>query len=460
MLWVVLGWIEAVKFVREHASRHYLRDDYIEASRTPSRLHDALHNRPWHGEKWVPAFAHRARIFWNLASRGWDDKLCHGGMVWDRRLSPYKNAITNELWISASISMFQYYPGDNITSPWTIDDRYRKKDPAHLAAAVEGYKWLMDVNMTNKLGLFVDGYHISSRRGNTKCDLRDEMVYTYNQGVLLTAHRGLWTVTGSASYLEDGHDLIQSVIKATGWSLDKHAPIDTLDSTTQTRLPPWRGLGRGGIMEERCDASGTCSQDSQAFKGIFFHHLTSFCAPLDPITVAPGVTLDVEGFQRVKTAHSEACDHYLGWVRHNALAAMGTRDSEGVFGMWWGAGLFGETSVSKAGDGIDHEAANMTDYRNEGTPQDNVWGQGFQFRPGDMGQPGIVGGELASMEEEQLVMHSRHRAPRSQTRQSDARAASPRDPNERGRGRSVETQMSGLALLRAYWELSQVDEAP
>lgn len=458
MLWVVLGWIEAVKFVREHADRHYLRDGAVDASRPPSRLRKALESKPWHGKQWVPAFAHRARIFWNLASRGWDTSLCNGGMVWDRRLSPYKNAITNELWISASISMYEFYPGDNITSPWTIDDGYRKKDPAHLAAAVEGYKWIMDVGLTNHQGLFVDGYHVSRRGGSTKCDLRDEMVYTYNQGVLLTGHRGLWTVTGSASYLEDGHNLIQAVIKATGWSIKDHSPVDVLDSQAQGRLPIWHGLGRGGLMEERCDASGTCSQDGQAFKGIFFHHLTAFCAPLDAITVEPGVTLDVGGFQRVKTAHTEACDHYLGWVRHNALAAMGTRDSQGIFGMWWGSGMFGEALVSKADDGIDHEAPNTTDYRNEGTPRDSVWGPGYVFLPGrkvDMDS----GDGLVSMDQEQLVLQSRRRDGRLSTREVRDRIIPMKDPNERGRGRSVETQMSGLAVLRAYWELSQeVDE--
>jgi hypothetical protein len=207
-------------------------------------------------------------------------------------------------------------------------------------------------------------------------------------------------------------------------------------------------------MEERCDASGTCSQDGQTFKGIFFHHLTAFCAPLDPITVAPGVTLDVEGFQRVQTAHSEACDHYLGWVRHNALAAMGTRDSQGIFGMWWGAGMFGETTVSEANDGIDHEAPNTTDYRNEGTPRDDTWGRGYKYLPGDRGHT-ASDDRIALMDQEQDVFHPRRQVPQRSAQKAGESTLPRRDPNERGRGRSVETQMSGVALLRAYWELSQ-----
>jgi len=153
--------------------------------------------------------------------------------------------------VAASISMYEHFPGDNFTAPWLNSAAFPGNDPAHLEAAMRGYKWLIDVNMTNSLGLFVDGYHIDSTKpGNTKCDLRDEMVYTYNQGVLLTGQRGLWSVSGSASYLEDGHRLIQSVIRATGWNLKENKPVDDLKHLGPGQLPLWHGLGRGGILEE------------------------------------------------------------------------------------------------------------------------------------------------------------------------------------------------------------------
>lgn len=88
--------------------------------------------------------------------------------------------------------------------------------------------------MTNSQGLYVDDYHINvSKKGNVECDVRDEMVYTYNQGVMLTGQRGLWAVTGSPSYLHDGHELIRAVIEATGWDLLRDAPVDGASVNTE-----------------------------------------------------------------------------------------------------------------------------------------------------------------------------------------------------------------------------------
>ncbi|KAF4462252.1 glycosyl hydrolase [Fusarium albosuccineum] len=450
ILWVALGWIEAIKFVRTHADLHYPKTKTDDLA-VGSGLKDIINSMPWQGYNWFSSFAHRSRIFWNLGSRGWETRFCNGGMVWNPRLNPYKNAITNELWVSASISMYEHFPGDNFTAPWLANAAFPDNDPAHLEAAIEGYKWLMDVNMTNARGLFVDGYHIDrSKPGNTECDIRDEMVYTYNQGVLLTGQRGLWAVSGSASYLEDGHLLIQSVIEATGWSLKHNGPVDDPKRVAPGQLPPWRGLGRGGVMEEQCDASGTCSQDGQTFKGIFFHHFATFCAPLNPFRVEEGMTVDVRGYRRVKSAHATACGSYLGWVRHNALAALETRDEAGLFGMWWGAGLF-DAVVTLDNDGIDHNAENTTDYRNQGTPDDETWGGRHRWLPGT--------GRWTVLEEpdsdQQVLGFTDTLAGRNAGGSSKGANPQRQDPNKRGRGRTVETQVGGLALLRAYWELSQ-----
>lgn len=205
-------------------------------------------------------------------------------------------------------------------------------------------------------------------------------------------------------------------------------------------------------MEEGCDASGTCSQDAQTFKAIFFHHLTNFCNELDPIKINTGSSLDVEGFEKVKTAHANACKAYLGWTKHNALAALATRNEDGHFGMWWGASLFGNVSVPASQDGIDHEASNTTDYRNKGTPRDYTWGMSERWLPGQ----GNGSGRSRAMgvqdfgSEEQLMMGPSQAEPSRLGQRSESK-----DANDRGRGRTVETQLGGLAVLRAYWELSQ-----
>jgi hypothetical protein len=426
MLWVVLGWLETIKFIHEHSSLHYGTDN-------ESRLAG-----PWYGEQWIPAFAHRARIFWDMASHGWDTSLCNGGMIWNPNLVPYKNAITNELYITASISMYLYFPGDDNTAPFgitgptftTVDNPGRPHHPKYLAAAIEAYKWLGDSNMTDAKGLYVDGYHISgwSRNrpkndSNTRCDARNEMVYTYNQGVLLSGQRGLYQATGARSYLEDGHQLVSDVIAATGWDLEHGKTLEEPGH----RLGKWQGLGRAGVMEEACDAEGYCSQDGQTFKGIFFHHLTLFCEQLPDHLILPGELFLSKGVkevpggpQEVKKWHAKNCARYGSWIKHNANAALSTLDVEGKFGMWWGAPPH-STSNPDAKVKLPREAI---DYRNLGVPHD--W------------------------KDKRNPRRSNHDDEHVSDNEGKVRI---RDLNDRGRGRTVETQGGGVSVLRAMWEL-------
>ncbi|QPG95078.1 hypothetical protein C2857_007591 [Epichloe festucae Fl1] len=469
ILWVVLGWLETIKFIHLHSTLHH-PERAESCLSVPTTLDSAIRTVSWHGNHWVCTFAQRARTFWDAASEGWDTKLCHGGMNWNPRLEPYKNAITNELWISASISMYEHFPDDRFNQSWAVSKGFSANepatndpatnDPAYLAAAIVGYKWLKDVNMTNSQGLYVDGFHVDkSKPGNVECDERDEMVYTYNQGVVLSGQRGLFTVTGSPSYLEDGHTLVQNVIKATGWDLGRNVPTDHVGKARR------QGLGRYGILEEHCDASGTCSQDSQTFKGIFFHHLTAFCAPLEASELERHANFNINRTEpnKVRAAHGKACLAYVGWVKHNVDAALRTRDAAGRFGMWWGA-----SSISQGSQGLaasllapvppldsttSTTRTNSTDYRNKGTPLDRTWGLGQSWQPGSRtlvgscqdlpSRPGP--GPMLRVADDDDDHHA----------QQGPHQSFSKDANDRGRGRTVETQAGGLALLRAYWELSR-----
>jgi hypothetical protein len=336
-VWVVLEWLESLQFIKSHANSHYASGD------------------EWHAQQFTPAFAHRARVFYELAEKGWDWRLCGGGMTWNPRLLPYKNAITNQLFISASVSMYLHYPGDTNRSPFAsvfhgpqpgleeLPDQksgHRKSettikgpyDHSFLTNAYNGYEWLKNSNMTNAQGLYTDGFHISGYRQNksrTVCDERNEMVYTYNQGVILSGLRGLWEGTGHTTYLDDGHELVRNVISATGWG-----PHRAANSSKEMDIH-WHGLGSNGILTELCEPSATCSQDSQTFKGIFFHHLTAFCTPLPRRSVKPGRTYGAT--KELASLHHESCDAYTSWVVHNAQAALRTRDDKGQFGERWGA---------------------------------------------------------------------------------------------------------------------------
>jgi hypothetical protein len=452
MLWVVLGWLESIRFVKLHSNTHYPSEEELGLGA----------GKPWYGNQFVPSFAHRANIFYEIANQGWDNKLCGGGMVWNPRLTPYKNAITNQLYISASIGMYLYFPGDRNPSPFlqsrkqdprvrengATDSRTRPHDPVYLSNAVQAYDWLKNSNMTNEKGLYVDGFHIAGWShngsiGTGNCDVRNEMVYTYNQGVLLSGLRSLWESTGKLEYLEDGHKLVRNVIAATGWR----------SSTERTRW--WSGLGRNGILEEICDSSGTCSQNGQTFKGIFFHHLTLFCEPLPQIPLIPGKTYFADPTSY--SLHAQSCKEYNTWVIWNARAAMSTRDSNGRFGMWWGVPNWDAGSSPEIPEGAE-------DYRNEGLGSENRWGSGWReglgIIPPHFGSDDWPAAEELSQVEHVIYSSShvdlkkRHESPRDID--FPANSGSTADLNDRGRGRTVETQGGGVAVLRAFWEFVHV----
>ena len=421
MLWVVLGWLEAIKFIKLHSSLHY------------TASYDK--NATWYASQFIPQYAHRARLFYDLSSRGWDTSLCGGGMIWNPYLAPYKNAITNELYIAASISMYLYFPGDSDSSPFLAHTGLppvKAHDVRFLDNAVEAYQWLKNSNMKNEYGLYVDGFHITGWRGGKngsngteKCDLKDEKVYTYNQGVILSGLKGLWEATGTRVYLEDGHELVRSVIRATGW---EHRGTE--------RQYLWAGLGRGGVMEELCDWRGSCSQNGQTFKGIFFHHLTLFCSPLIRYEWNKNAEALLDDGE-TKQLHQKSCDEYGDWIRHNAFAAYVTRNQDGKFGEWWGRPASRRGRADGANGDFDGPSTQGTDYRNEGVPMDEIWRV-----PEDdaMYDSDIIRG-LAKQE------RSCHGVYKS----TDELGLG--DINDRGRGRTVETQSGGVAILRALWRL-------
>jgi hypothetical protein len=258
--------------------------------------------------------------------------------------------------------------------------------------------------MTGPGGLYADGFHISGyqssqKPGSGKCDELNTMVYTYNQGVILSGLRGLWLATNSQDYLVNGHELVHKVQQATDWPYI---------SSQQ-----WSGLGRGGVLEDACDSSGSCSQDGQTFKGIFFHHLAEFCRPLQPqeerflADAMEGSPPTGDSWDEVYQWHMERCRAYGSWIEHNAQAALMTRDSDGKFGSWWGrpyCQLEADSIVDSSTLPVD-----AIDYRNFGDFEPSTSG----FRP--------------------------------------------KDYNDRGRGRTVETQSGGIAVLRALYQWQSCD---
>ncbi|KAF8540498.1 glycosyl hydrolase family 76-domain-containing protein [Trichophaea hybrida] len=354
IMWVVLNWIEAVKTIDHRAG--------------------VLPPGSWTGSEWKGTFAARAFEFYQLAQRGWDEQMCDGGMFWSPDpVSPYKNAITNELYISTSIAMYLHHPNP-------------ARNETYLWNAIRAHEWLKASNMTDNSGLYTDGYHIKNwRNGGNKCDERDEMVYTYNQGVILSALRGLADSTENDEYIIEGLQLVDAVLMSEG-------------STGE--------LVFDGVLTEKCDPSGYCSQDSQTFKGIFMHHLTTFCRPLPHgIGISSATT----------RTHRISCTRYKNFIERSASSALKTRNKSGVMGMWWGvpAGL------------VTSKDAN------------------HDTRP-----PGTL--DISNMCAFTFTVEQCEAAQRGRRRLRG-------DLNDRGQGRSVESHSGGLAALRAVLELERGD---
>ncbi|KAL1584485.1 hypothetical protein WHR41_06335 [Cladosporium halotolerans] len=404
--WVVLEWLEVIKFINEYNS-------YINGSDL--------------GEENLSRYAHRAHVFYNIVQNEFETSLCDGGITWNPTLETYKNAITNELYLSSSIAMYLYFPGDYNTDPYPTANYssdtnttlppltfLQPHDPVLLDNAIKEYDWFKTHNFTNEQGLIVDGFHIS--KGQTTCDKRNEMVYTYNQGVILSGLRGLWEATGDPSYLSDGYDLVNTVIDATGWN-----------AQDASEASQWSGLGRNGIMEDYCDASANCSQDAQIFKGIYFHHLGIFCEPLPTITPLVA-NLTVLAEDDLAASHSGHCDGFRPWVIHNANAALSTRDQNNVIGGWWGSAHNNGTEGATLDMSVPRPEGSW-DERNDPSVLDQA---PWACRDADGCRQGRNGNALSARYVKPSAIRSKKR-----------------DVNDGGRGRTVETQGSGVGVVKA-----------
>ena len=369
-------------------------------------------------------------------------------MLWNSYGIPYKNAITNQLYISASVAMYLYFPGDNNTSPFLVDGVQQYDlgtagpfDPIYLQAAVDAYDWLSNSNMTNSRGLYMDGFHLSNWKSNgTMCDVPNTMVYTYNQGVLLSGLRGLWESTGEEFYLTDGHRLVRHVMNATGWQYEDARPNNS------TR---WAGIGRNGILEELCDSTGLCSQDRQTFKGIFFHHLTLFCEPLPLVPLVEGLTYVAS--KELAMLHRQSCQEYLPWVANNAAAALETKDDQGKFGAWWGARE--DVEIAPLPDAADDYRNIMSKLRERSWMPELVFSWSNAVASFNGGNFLTTDGRLAALvDKSQDRMKPPHKTKDHYREHGDL--------NDRGRGRTVETQAGGVAVLRALWELLNTPDIP
>ena len=242
-LWKTTGWWQAANALTAviRYTRHTgdpAHTGIIAATFTAARQQHAgfvnwfFDDSAWWALAWVAAYdltgedryLATARTIFAHNLDGWDG-TCGGGVWWNKERT-YKNAITNELFLSLAAQLHQRVP----------DDR------DYLAWALRSWEWLHGSGMIGPDGLVNDGL-------TADCANNGGITWTYNQGVILGGLAALHEITGDPAYLRQG---------------------EVIADATLSRL-----TDQSGILTEPCEDAG-CNSDQTQFKGIFVRNLHDF----------------------------------------------------------------------------------------------------------------------------------------------------------------------------------------
>jgi predicted alpha-1,6-mannanase (GH76 family) len=160
---------------------------------------------------------------------GWDS-TCGGGLWWNQDRE-YKNAITNELFLTLAALLHQRTPGDHDYRDWALRE----------------WEWLSASGLIGQAGLVNDGL-------TPGCANNGGTTWTYNQGVILGGLAALHQITGDVAYLRQGEVIADAA----------------LSTLTDSR----------GILAEPAGPFGLDGDQTQ-FKGIFVRYLHELCGHSD-----------------------------------------------------------------------------------------------------------------------------------------------------------------------------------
>jgi predicted alpha-1,6-mannanase (GH76 family) len=193
----------------------------------------------WWGLAWAAAYdltgdvryLDAARtIFANLLT-GWDE-VCGGGVWWNTNRA-YKNAITNELFLTLAARLHQRCPGTG----------------EYLDSARREWDWFCARGLIGATGLVNDGLDDS-------CQNNRRQTWTYNQGVILGGLAELYQITGDTSYLRQGEAIADAAL-----------------GSLTTMAPDAR---HGILLEPGEHSTARTDGDRPQFKGIFVRNLHDF----------------------------------------------------------------------------------------------------------------------------------------------------------------------------------------
>jgi predicted alpha-1,6-mannanase (GH76 family) len=249
-LWESTGWWNAanaltavIRYIQYTGDQSYL--GIVETTFTAARARHAgfintfYDDNAWWALAWVAAYDLTSDSRYLAAARaifahnqgGWDG-ACGGGMWWNEERR-YKNAITNELFLTLAALLYQRAPGNRDYLDWALRE----------------WAWLRGSGLIGPGGLVNDGL-------TAACENNEGTAWTYNQGVILGGLAALYEITGDQGYLRQGE-----VVAG--------AALSTLIGTPGTLIDA------PGILAEPCEPSG-CDGDQTQFKGIFVRYLHEF----------------------------------------------------------------------------------------------------------------------------------------------------------------------------------------
>ena len=130
-------------------------------------------------------------IFSDMAANGWDTTTCGGGMWWNKART-YKNAITNELFLTIAARLHERTAGDTGSG-------------SYLDWAMKEWTWFSNSGLINSSNLINDGL-------TNSCTNNGQTTWTYNQGVILGGLTDLYKITGTNSYLSEAEAIAGATI--------------------------------------------------------------------------------------------------------------------------------------------------------------------------------------------------------------------------------------------------------
>ncbi|EST07369.1 Glycoside hydrolase, family 76 [Kalmanozyma brasiliensis GHG001] len=161
--------------------------------------------------------------------QSFQSSTCNGGIIWDIPSRTYKNAISNELYLSLAAGLANRLQDKKQAQKW-------------LAVAKSQYTWFVNSGMINSQNLVNDGL-------NDACQNNNGDEWSYNQGVILGGLVELSKADRKPEYLALAQKIANAVIASPAFT------------------------NAQGVLTDKCEPTANCSTDEDAFKGIFMRNL-------------------------------------------------------------------------------------------------------------------------------------------------------------------------------------------